>query len=95
MCNTKNVNISLPYNVCCGALYSVQCTLQTLKTHCDRHHLKYKNKCNMFWFQFKSAVHRRRINTKEKAKVIAAVWGSELIHFLAMLAMYVFGTRTI
>ena len=28
-------------------------------------------------------VHRRRINTEEKAKVIASVWGEELIQFLA------------
>ena len=28
---------------------------------------------------------RRRIYTKEKAKVVAAVWGTELIQFLAML----------
>ena len=27
------------------------------------------------------------INTKEKAKVVAAVWGTELIQFLALLAI--------
>ena len=27
--------------------------------------------------------HRRRINTKENAKVVAAVWGTEFIQFLA------------
>ena len=27
--------------------------------------------------------HRKRIYTEEKAKVVAAVWGTELIHFLA------------
>ena len=31
--------------------------------------------------------HRRRINTEEKAKVVAAVWGTELIQFLAALAI--------
>ena len=30
--------------------------------------------------------HRRRINTEEKAKVVAAVWGTEFIKFLAALA---------
>ena len=32
-------------------------------------------------------VHIRRINTEEKAKVIAAVWGAEFIRFLAELAI--------
>ena len=27
--------------------------------------------------------HRRRINTKEKAEVVASVWGEEFIQFLA------------
>ena len=31
--------------------------------------------------------HRRRINTEEKAKVVAAVWGTEFIQFLAALAI--------
>ena len=35
-----------------------------------------------------TAVHRRRIKTEEKAKVITAVWGTELIKFLAMLAVF-------
>ena len=30
--------------------------------------------------------HRRRIYTEEKAKVVAAVWRTELIQFLAVLA---------
>ena len=34
--------------------------------------------------------HRTRINTEEKAKVLAAVWGTELIHFLAV-ALAIFG----
>ena len=29
----------------------------------------------------------RRINTKEKAKVVTAVWGTKLIQFLAALAI--------
>ena len=33
-------------------------------------------------------LHRRMINTEEKAKVVAAAWGMELIQFLAALAMY-------
>ena len=37
-------------------------------------------------------MHRRRINTEEKAKVVAAVWGTEFIQFLAALALC---TRTI
>ena len=31
--------------------------------------------------------HRRIINTEEKAKVVAAVWGIKFIHFLAELAI--------
>ena len=30
---------------------------------------------------------RRRTKTKEKAKVVAAAWGAELIQFLAVLAI--------
>ena len=30
-----------------------------------------------------STYHRRRINTEEKAKVVASVWGTECIQFLA------------
>ena len=32
--------------------------------------------------------HRRRINTDEKAKVVAAAWGIELIQFIAALAVF-------
>ena len=32
--------------------------------------------------------HRRRINTEEKAKVVAAVWGTEFLQFLAALAVF-------
>ena len=31
--------------------------------------------------------HRRRINTEDKAKVVASVWGTEFIHCLAKLAL--------
>ena len=31
--------------------------------------------------------HRRRIETEEKAKVVAAVWGTEFIQFLVVLAL--------
>ena len=34
-----------------------------------------------------TATHRRKIKTEEKAKVIAAVWGKEMIQFLAALAI--------
>ena len=34
-----------------------------------------------------SFFHRRRIKTEEKSKVVAAVWGTELIQFLASLAI--------
>ena len=34
------------------------------------------------------ANHRRRIKTEEKAKVVAAVWGTELIQFLATLDIF-------
>ena len=36
---------------------------------------------------FPTHYHRRRIKTEEKAKVVAAVWGTELIQFLAALAI--------
>ena len=32
--------------------------------------------------------HRRRIYSEEKANVIAAVWGTNFIPFLAALAVY-------
>ena len=35
----------------------------------------------------KSGKHRRRIKTEDKAKVVAAVWGTELLPFLAALAI--------
>ena len=31
--------------------------------------------------------HRRRINTEEKAKIVAAVWGTDVIQFFATLAI--------
>ena len=34
---------------------------------------------------FEMTLYRRRINTEERAKVVAAVWGTELIQFLARL----------
>ena len=34
-----------------------------------------------------TAFHRRRIKTDGKAKVVAAFWGTELIQFLAALAV--------
>ena len=35
----------------------------------------------------KDQLHRRRIRTEEKAKVVAAVWRKEFIQFLAALAV--------
>ena len=35
----------------------------------------------------KGAVHRRRINSEEKAKVVAAAWRTEFIPILAAPAM--------
>ena len=32
--------------------------------------------------------HRRRIKTEERAKVVTAVWGTELLQFLAALAIF-------
>ena len=32
--------------------------------------------------------HRRRMKTEEKAKVVAAVWGTEFMEFLATLAIF-------
>ena len=32
--------------------------------------------------------HRRRINTEEKAKVVAALWGAEFVQFLSALAVF-------
>ena len=37
--------------------------------------------------EFVLQYHRRRINTEEKATVVAAVWGTECIQFLAALAI--------
>ena len=34
--------------------------------------------------------HRRGINTEEKAKVVDAVWGKELLQFLAVLTIFLF-----
>ena len=31
--------------------------------------------------------HKRKIYTEDKAKVVASVWGTEFIHFLAVLAV--------
>ena len=31
--------------------------------------------------------HRKRINTEERAMVVAAVWGTAFIQFLAVLAI--------
>ena len=39
------------------------------------------------WLCNLSANHRRRIYTEKKAKVVAAVWGTEFIEFLAALAI--------
>ena len=38
-----------------------------------------------FPFSIVGYTHRRRIKTEEKAKVVAAVWGTELIQFFATL----------
>ena len=32
--------------------------------------------------------HRRRINTEEKAKVVAALWGAEFVKLLSALAVF-------
>ena len=37
--------------------------------------------------QTKGAIIKKRIHTEEKAKVVAADWGIELIEFLAALAI--------
>ena len=34
-----------------------------------------------------NCTNRRRMKTEEKAKVVAAVWGTEMIQFLAVLAI--------
>ena len=34
-----------------------------------------------------SSIHRRRIETEGKAKVVASVWGAEFVQFLAALAV--------
>ena len=40
------------------------------------------------WEKVSETNHIRRINTEEKAKVIAAVWGTEFIQFLAALTIF-------
>ena len=37
---------------------------------------------------FQYYLNRRRITTKEEAKVVAAVWGTELIQFIVALAIF-------
>ena len=34
-----------------------------------------------------SGVHRRRMELEDKAKVITSLWGTELVQFLAVLAV--------
>ena len=44
--------------------------------------------CAIIFARLKNIIlHRRRIKTEEKAKVVAALWGAELIQFLATLAI--------
>ena len=38
-------------------------------------------------FAFDTSIRKRRIYTEEKAKVVAAAWGTKLIQFLAALAV--------
>ena len=38
-------------------------------------------------YGFSFTICRRRVNTEEKAKVVAAVWGTEFIQFLSALAV--------
>ena len=38
-------------------------------------------------FRRESQMHRQRIKTEKKAKVLAAVWGTESMHFFAVLAI--------
>ena len=58
------------------------------KSHCgserkDRGHHKKTAKRVDILFLFKYSKLRRRINTEEKTKVVAAVWWTEFIQFLA------------
>ena len=39
------------------------------------------------WKMVKTQFQRRRIKTEEKTKVVAAVWGTEMIKFLTALAI--------
>ena len=38
------------------------------------------------FFLANNLAQRRRINTEDKAKVVVAVWGTELIQFLSVIA---------
>ena len=51
-------------------------------------------KYNFLSFHSLPLVHRRRIYTEDKAKVVAAVWGTEYFLFNS-LPRYLFSTRTI
>ena len=42
---------------------------------------------SFFLYKYIAFNHRRRINTEEKTKVVAAVWGTEFIKFPAALAI--------
>ena len=49
--------------------------------------LRYE-RCRFEGSKFEPECHRRRINKKVKAKVIAAVWGTEFIKLFAVLCSY-------
>ena len=55
------------------------------------HHLVTSNlvlpMCPKMWMGGKAQGWRRRISTEEKSKILAAVWRTEWIHFIAALAM--------
>ena len=71
-----------------------------IKTHIHTEHstlhftVQYVNFCLSFFYLMTKEkrrvllTYRRRIKTEETAKVVAAVWGTELIQFLAALVIF-------
>ena len=73
------------------ALCTINCSNQALHPIANvlkYVHTAYEAELNIlfFFFFFKMFTHRRRIKTEAKARIVAVVWGAELIKFLAALA---------
>ena len=70
-----------------NVFYEVQndCTLLVYMQYIPKLHIS--QSLRGYYYRRVTHRHRRRINTEEKAKVVAAVCGTEFIKFLAALAI--------